>query len=137
MRIRSLALAVTILLTGMTGTAEASKIRRCPKWESLAVQVGWKPGDVAKLSGIMYRESRCMPHVFNENKKSDGRVWSKDLGLMQINDYSWRRWLRNQGIIVQDADLFIPATNLRAALAIYQYGEDRHGNGWVAWSLTS
>ncbi len=78
-----------------------------------------------------------MHHVVNENKRKDGSVWSKDLGLMQINDYSWRRWLREQGVITADSDLFTPAVNLKAALLIWKYGENRHGNGWIAWKATS
>lgn len=122
------------LLAPMSASAEK---KSCEVWEQVAISVGWKTSEIPKLSQIMYRESRCQTHVFNQNKRKDGTVWSKDLGLMQINDYSWRKWLKAQKIIKTDADLFVGVINLKAALAIWNYGENRHGNGWIAWSATS
>ncbi len=129
---------VVLVLVGLVGSpASAQVVNRCPQYEKLAVEIGWKPKEIGRLSEIMWRESRCLHHVVNENKRKDGSVWSKDLGLMQINDYSWRRWLREQGVITADSDLFTPSVNLKAALLIWRYGQQKHGNGWIAWKATS
>jgi len=128
---------LVVLIFGLVPAPVSAEIKQCKKWEETALSVGWDKTEIKKLSQIMYRESRCQPQVFNQNKRKDGSVWSKDLGLMQINDYSWRKWLKDKKIIKAAADLFVPVLNLKAALAIWQYGEDKHGNGWIAWSATS
>lgn len=128
---------VAVVLLCSSGAVSAQVVNRCPKYEKLAVEIGWKPSEIRELSRVMWRESRCLHYVVNENKRKDGSVWSRDLGLMQINDYSWRRWLREQGVITADSDLFTPSVNLEAALLIWKYGQERHGNGWIAWKATS
>jgi hypothetical protein len=128
---------IVVFLCLLIPTPVSAETKSCKGWENAARGVGWKQSEIPQLSKIMYRESRCQPQVFNQNKRKDGTVWSKDLGLMQINDYSWRRWLKAQKIIKTDADLFVGVINLKAALAIWKYGENRHGNGWIAWKATS
>jgi hypothetical protein len=136
----SLLFVVVISLTSVQG-ASAHHVKestgRCPQYEKLAVSLGWKKAEIPELSRVMWRESRCQHSAVNQNKRKDGSVWSKDLGLMQINDYSWRRWLKAQGVITADSDLFTPSVNLKAALLIWKYGKNRHGNGWIAWKATS
>lgn len=136
MRLRSLVLAIGILVAGTSSPVSAAQ-ESCEQWEGLAQQVGWKPMHIEMLSMVMWRESRCQPTSIGRNKRADGTVWSQDLGLLQINDYSWRRWLRDQGVIKTDRDLFKPRVNLEAGLLIFQYGQERHGNGWIAWKATS
>jgi hypothetical protein len=87
---------------------------------------------------IMHRESACLARSHNTTLNRDG---STDIGLMQLNDRSWclpNRWnpygyLQAQGIIETCDDLFNPATNLKAARAIYEYAERTSGRGFGPW----
>jgi hypothetical protein len=54
---------------------------------------------------------------------------------MQINGF-WTPWLTDAGIITKAENLLQADVNLRAALAIYNYGVNRHGYGWGPWSAT-
>jgi soluble lytic murein transglycosylase-like protein len=78
----------------------------------------------------MFRESRCIPNAVNSKDPNGG-----SRGLMQINGF-WTPWLTDAGIITSAENLLQANVNLRAALAIYNYGVDRHGYGWGPWSAT-
>ena len=97
----------------------------------IALDVGWPATEMAKLARVLYRESRCSSSAYNADDP-----WGGSHGLMQINSF-WCRpnsnwpvgWLQHHGIVTTCADLYDPATNLRAALAIY-------GNsGWHPWGI--
>lgn len=121
-----------------TTTLPATK---CAEWYPLFVQTGFDPGLWDWASKVLYRESRCNPQAHNQK--------SNDLGLWQINAASWCKpnkynqhpagWLGNLGIITECGDLFDPATNMTAALAMYQYSEQKNGPGmgWWPWRKTS
>lgn len=108
---------------------------QCAEWYETAMQVGWSQDQWDKLSRIIYRESRCLPGVHNAEDPQGG-----SLGLMQINKF-WCRpqhgaelgWLQQQGVLQECIDLLDPATNLQAALHIYNYSLQRHENGWKPW----
>jgi soluble lytic murein transglycosylase-like protein len=55
-------------------------------------------------------------------------------GLAQINGF-WTPWLANRGIVKRSEGLFNPYRNLRAALAIYNYSDDRNDNGFAPWNM--
>lgn len=68
---------------------------------------------------VMYAESRCNPGAVNENKNKEGTVWSRDYGLMQINDYyhdvtDWQN----------------PETNIKKAYEIFR----RAGGVFTPWA---
>ncbi len=114
----------------------------CGQWWGLALQLGWQPEHMETLDYIMWRESRCDPNQHNTTLNADG---SSDIGLTQINDRSWcmpTRWypngyLQSVGVLstVGCEQLFDPATNLKAAKAIYEYHLSRGQQGFEAWSL--
>jgi hypothetical protein len=103
----------------------------CQEWLPLMIEVGW-PLDTKVLERalkIMYRESRCQP----------GADSGPDHGLFQINRF-WSSsetnppyWLAFYGIAADHDALFDPATNLRAALALYRYSLEQNGDGWHPW----
>ena len=105
---------------------------KCGEWRELAIQVGWPAEEWPTLSHVLYRESRCNIGSHNKTDPASG-----SRGLMQINGY-WCRpskwtdhgWLQDHGILNTCEDLFQPETNLRAGLAIWMYGEQKHGCGW-------
>ena len=110
----------------------------CPQWHQTALQAGWAPEHLPKLSYIMWRESRCLPAAHNtKDPTPDG-----SRGLVQINGY-WCRsnrynpggFLQAHGVLGICADLHDPATNLKAALVIWQYGRDLGRSGWGPWAV--
>jgi len=82
------------------------------------------------LDAVMYSESRCGALEFNADDPNGG-----SRGLLQING-SWWRYLIDGGIIERLDDLYDPEVNLRAGLAIWQYGIDKHGYGWHPWKAS-
>lgn len=106
----------------------------CGEWHDLAMSVGWPAEEWPTISFVIHRESRCNIDSWNRTDPASG-----SRGLMQING-SWCRpnrwntnpagWLGAQGILTSCEDLFDPEVNLRAGLAIWQYGEERYGCGW-------
>lgn len=104
----------------------------CGEWHDLAMSLGWPEEEWPTLSFVMHRESRCNIDSFNPTDPSSG-----SRGLLQINGF-WCRpnrwtdhgWLQDNGILTTCDDLYTPEVNLRAGLAIWQYGEEKHGCGW-------
>lgn len=105
---------------------------KCGEWHNLAIAVGWPEAEWPTLSYVMYRESRCHPDSHNKTDPMSG-----SRGLIQINGF-WCRpnrydsngFLQSQGVLNVCDDLFNPEINLRAGLAIWLYGEGKHGCGW-------
>jgi soluble lytic murein transglycosylase-like protein len=102
----------------------------CEQFSALAVNLGWPADQRTVLESVMFRESRCIPNAVNSKDPNGG-----SRGLMQINGF-WTPWLIDAGIITEAENLLQADVNLRAALAIYNYGVDRHGYGWGPWSAT-
>jgi hypothetical protein len=102
-----------------------------PKWYSIARGIGWPESELGVLDVVIHRESRGNALAFNSDDPNGGS-W----GLVQVNG-SWSRWLRDRGLIARLEDLFDPETNLRAGLAIYNYGMNRYGYGWGPWGRTA
>ena len=101
----------------------------CEQFSALAINLGWDPDQRIVLESIMARESSCTPNAFNRKDPNGG-----SRGLLQLNG-SWNKWLIDKGIIAKPKDLLDPVANLRAGLAIYNYGMDRYGFGWGPWSV--
>lgn len=138
MRKRLLTPLITILvLSTTTSPARASETpqerRRCDRAIQLARQVGWPVKDLKTLRYILWRESRCQPDSIGRNRNTLGVVTSQDLGYSQINDASWVRYLRDKGLIETRDDLLNPRTNLKAALLLAEYSEDRGLPRFYQW----
>lgn len=102
----------------------------CEQFSALAVNLGWPADQRTVLESVMWRESNCIPNAINSKDPNGG-----SRGLMQINGF-WTPWLIERGIITSAENLLQAQTNLLAALAIYNYGVERHGFGWGPWSAT-
>ena len=134
----TIALAPYLLEPSTTTSSTSSTIyidpytSACEQFSALAVNLGWPADQRTVLESIMARESgpNCAPNAFNKKDPNGG-----SRGLMQINGF-WTPWLIERGIINQVDDLLHAETNLLAALAIYNYGVERHGYGWGPWSAT-
>lgn len=105
---------------------------KCGEWHDTAIAVGWPETEWPTLSFVLYRESRCNIGSWNKTDPNSG-----SRGLMQINGF-WCRpnrydpngFLKSVGVLNTCDDLFDGETNLRAGLAIWTYGENKHGCGW-------
>lgn len=111
---------------------ERAKWGQCGEWHDLAMSVGWPSEEWDTLSYVIHRESRCN---IGSHNKTDPNSGSR--GLMQINGFWCRKsqwtqagWLQDRGILSNCDDLFNPEVNLKAGLAIWFYGEQKHGCGW-------
>ncbi len=102
----------------------------CEQFSALAINLGWPADQRTVLESVMWRESNCTPNAHNSKDPNGG-----SRGLMQINGF-WTPWLTDAGIITEAENLLQADVNLRAALAIYNYGVERHGYGWGTWSAT-
>lgn len=107
----------------------------CPHYSSIVAYVGFPLAERATAHKIMYRESRCLPRVFNSLDPNGGSI-----GLFQVNmfwckpsRYFKEGWLQNQGVISSCSDLYNPLVNVAAAKEIYDYSLDRNGDGWNPW----
>lgn len=120
-------------LSGVDFTRIARDLHgKCGEWRELALMIGWPAEEWPTLSYVLYRESRCN---IGSHNKTDPMSGSR--GLMQINGYwckpsKWTKagWLQDRGILTTCDDLYNPEVNLRAGLAIWLYGEEKHGCGW-------
>jgi soluble lytic murein transglycosylase-like protein len=101
----------------------------CEQFSALGVNLGWPADQRTVLESIMNRESRCIPNAVNRKDPFGG-----SRGLLQING-SWHKWLIGKGIITNKQNLLQADVNLRAGLAIYNYGVERYGFGWGPWSV--
>jgi soluble lytic murein transglycosylase-like protein len=102
----------------------------CEQFSALAVNLGWPADQRTVLESIMWRESNCTPNAVNSKDPFGGSY-----GLLQINWGGWQKWLTAKGLITDKQSLLDPVTNLRAGLAIYNYGVERYGFGWGPWSI--
>lgn len=118
--------------TTTTTVFVASTHPECAKWLDLAAGLGWQEDAMPMLERVMWKESRCRPRSFNATDPNGGSI-----GLTQINRfwclgsrYHPNGYLQAHGVLNTCDDLFNPATNLLAALAIYNYAQ-----GWSQWGL--
>jgi soluble lytic murein transglycosylase-like protein len=132
----TIALAPYLIEASTTTSSTSSTIyidpysSACEQFSALAVNLGWPANERTVLESVMFRESRCIPNAVNSKDPNGG-----SRGLMQINGF-WTPWLTDAGIITSAENLLQADVNLRAALAIYNYGVDKHGYGWGPWSAT-
>ena len=84
---------------------------------------------------IMWRESRCKASVINRKDPNGG-----SLGLFQINKfwckpnrYTKQGFLQDAGVLTKCKELYNPVISGKAMMAIYDYADNRYGDGWGPW----
>ena len=132
-----LSIVAICLIMPITHVHAMSKelVGKCEHWLDDALDVGWSRSNLSKLDYVMWRESRCMPNVFNSTDPNGG-----SRGLLQINQF-WclpnkyydKGWLQSEGVLNSCLELSDPKTNLIAGLAIFEYSVKRNKNGWNPW----
>jgi len=131
----TIALAPFLIEPSITTSSTSSTIyidpysSACEQFSALAINLGWPADQRTVLESIMQRESNCTPNAVNRKDPFGG-----SRGLLQING-SWHKWLIGNGIITDKQNLLQADVNLRAGLAIYNYGVERYGFGWGPWSV--
>ncbi len=103
----------------------------CLEWIPVALDAGWQYAELPKLMRIMFRESRCLPNACGETDSPHLRK-CRDWGLMQINDYSWKRIIREMGWEIEQ--MHDPLENLRFARWLFEYSVKYNDDGWQPWT---
>jgi len=126
----------TVITTTTTSSLPIPPAARCPMWWSLAVDLGYTEEMLPTLDRVIYRESRCQPTQHNPSDPNTG-----SFGLAQINGF-WclpsryypSGYLQTMGILDTCHDLYTPAINLRAALALVEYSRSVGLSDWHQWA---
>ena len=102
---------------------------KCQEWFVTAISVGWPndPNVLEKLGRVMFRESRCLPHVISK---------SGDFGVTQINRTSHKRWVEELFAMPFEESMLDPTLNLRFAYLLYESREETGVCGWQPWSIS-
>lgn len=121
-----------------TTTIPKATVSSCDEVLQIALDEGWPASELAVVRRVVFRESRCLPAVVNLD--DPGKYGS--IGLFQLNSAAWclpsKYWptgyLQAHGVIEHCFDLYNATINIRAALVVWQYGEDNYGYGWGPWA---
>jgi len=122
--VRAVAALLAAILPMCQPVMDKPVTRTCPQYERLLEvhNPGW---DVARMSRIMWRESRCQPNM---------RSKTRDTGLLQINDVNLQ-YLQQRGVDV--TQLRDPDVNVQAGALLFRYWSRVAGNGYQPWKSTS
>ncbi len=128
-------LASQVLIDGLDFVPPTPYGSLCPQWYDLAMQY-FSPADWNTIDFLLNRESRCDSRALNP-KDTNGKP---SYSLFQINAF-WCRpskhyeqgFLQEHSVLTTCEELFDPATQFKAARAIYVEGLVRHGMGWRSW----
>jgi len=135
-----LVFALCVFLAGLvfgspSASAQPRDLRCDHRFTVTALAASGRRAKLRQVDYVMWRESRCRQVAFNPTDPMGG-----SFGLFQINSYwckpsrySKRGWLQQQGIVETCEDLFNPLVNARAFMAIFDYAEERYGDGWIPW----
>ena len=126
--IRCLAALIALPIVAVSSVAArtaAAPPTNCPQYEA-ALQTYAPPGgwDVAQMSAIMARESKCDPAARSAH----------DSGLLQINDINLL-WLSSKMGTVDPTRLADPTANIQAAALLCTYWQARGKSCYFPWKL--
>lgn len=118
--------AVMAALMSMCTPMDQPGNTRCAHMEPIlkAYSPGW---DVRRMSGIMARESNCLPTV---------RSRTRDTGLLQINDVNLSWLSERAGFPVTVELLKNPYVNVYLAAELFRFWDRSVGNGYQPWKKT-
>ena len=121
---------LTVLITMgcvLTPTTSQAAAGRCQQYETLLATYAPKGGwSISRMSGYMWRESRCQPEV---------RSRTRDTGLLQINDINLKYLTQKMGRPITAQALRDPATNVQAAAHLCVFARRAWGNCYAPWRL--
>lgn len=91
----------------------------CGEWRELALTEGWSADEWPILSRVLYRESRCQPHLISP---------TKDYGLVQANRKAHRETVEQMFGIPFEEAMLNPVLNLRFGAWL------QNVSGWSPWA---
>jgi len=134
-RIIVLAIAIGLFALPTSVQAKFHPTLKCQNQYDIIKMVSNNQKMMYQIDYIMYRESRCNASAINKKDPNGGSV-----GLFQINKfwckpnrYSKKGFLQDAGVLKQCKDLYDPTTSGKAFMAIYDYADDRYGDGFGPW----
>ena len=109
---------------------------KCGQWWALARVAGWSEELLPKIDRLIWREARCDALALNSADPLHGSI-----GLLQVNTF-WclpttaypAGYLQTVGVLDDCDDLYSPAVNLRAGLALAEYSLARGQCVFQQWS---
>jgi len=120
----------------------------CSWLPALALQAGWQPDQIDKLTHIALRESGCCIRRGGETVDKDCNITGhdgsnhlSDTSILQINGLNFDIKRNPTAIIClqmkicTQEPLLDPLTNLKAGKLLFDYWQKAAGNGWIPWDI--
>lgn len=134
-KIIMMAIAIYLLASPTFVHAKHYPTLKCRNHYDIIEMVSDSRDMMYEVDYIMWRESRCNASVINRDDPMGGSI-----GLFQINKfwckpnrYTERGFLQDAGVLTKCKDLYNPIVSGKAMMAIYEYANDRYGDGWGPW----
>ena len=125
---RRMLIALLVLSATLTVPSTVDAAGRCRQYEQLLVQHAPKGGwDVQRMSGYMYRESRCIATIVRPGARAG------DTGLLQIHPVNFPYLSRKFGVTVDTRWLQDPANNVRAAAQLCRFWRSAGRSCYQPW----
>jgi len=134
-KIIMMAIAISLLASPTFVHAKQYPTLKCRNHYDIIDMASDSKDMMYEVDYIMWRESRCNASVINRDDPMGGSI-----GLFQINKfwckpnrYTERGFLQDAGVLTKCKDLYNPIINGKAMMAIYDYANNRYGDGWGPW----
>lgn len=134
-KILILAIAISVLGFPSVVHAKSYPTIRCRNHYDIITMIATSKEMVYQVDYIMWRESRCNASVINRKDPMGG-----SLGLFQINKfwckpnrYTKQGFLQDAGVLTKCKELYNPEVAAKAFMAIYDYADNRYGDGFGPW----
>jgi hypothetical protein len=130
-----MAIAIYLLASPTVVHAKQYPTLKCRNQYHIIEMVSDSRDMMYEVDYIMWRESRCIASVINRDDPNGGSI-----GLFQINKfwckpnrYSKQGFLQEANVLKKCSELYNPVTSGKAMMAIYDYADNRYGDGWGPW----
>jgi len=130
-----LAIAISLLAPASFVHAKSYPTIKCRNHYNIIEMVSDSRDMMYEVDYIMWRESRCIASVINRKDPMGGSI-----GLFQINKfwckpnrYTKKGFLQDAGVLTKCKELYNPIISGKAMMAIYDYADNRYGDGWGPW----
>ena len=135
-------------VTTTTPPAPVYRHGDCSWLPALALQAGWQPDQIGKLTQIALRESGCCIRRGGETVDKDCKITGhdgsnhlSDTSILQINGLNFDIKRNPTAIIClqmkicTQEPLLDPFINLKAGKVLFDYWQKAAGDGWIPWDM--
>jgi hypothetical protein len=135
-------------VTTTTLPAPVYKHGDCSWLPAVALQAGWQPEQIGKLTQIALRESGCCIRRGGETVDKDCKITGhdgsnhlSDTSILQINGLNFDIKRNPTAIIClqmkicTQEPLLDPFINLKAGKVLFDYWQKAAGDGWIPWDM--